>query len=115
MGTPASAQSHLTDEEREQLAKCAETRDGTFTLTLKRPVQVGATTYTELRFRAMTGRDLRKMPVGEGQATIGHFLDMASGMMTEPAAVIDVLSPIDAMRVTELASFFVQRSSEATG
>lgn len=100
---------HLTAAEVKQLEACIETKGGQFKLALTRPVEVGKTTYTELTFRAMTGRDLRNLPVG-GTAKLGDYVAIAAGMATEPAAVFDALTPKDTSRVIEVVGFFVGHS-----
>lgn len=65
-------------------------------LTLKKPLQFGSETISELEFREATTKDFRDMPL---EPKIGDFLDVAGKLCGRLPAEMNLLSPTDMMAV----------------
>lgn len=71
---------------------------------LKKPIQRGSETISELRFRKLKAKDLRSFPI-EGR-TMGHMLDIVGKVCAQPPDVMDELSAEDLQEVSSIVGVF---------
>ena len=75
---------------------------------LKKPVQLGSETITEINYRDAVAKDIRKMRVGPAaeKMELGDLLDIFTSICDQNRVVIDKLSPADCFAVTEIVNGF---------
>jgi hypothetical protein len=71
---------------------------------LKKPIQVGSETITELRFRAVKAKDLRQLPTEN--RTMGDMLNIVGKLCGQPPNVIDELGDEDLQEVSSFVGGF---------
>lgn len=74
-------------------------------LKLKKSVQQGSETLSELEFREPLGGDLRDLPI---DLKSGDLLDLGGKLCGHPPSVMNKLSAKDTMRVLELVAVFIE-------
>ncbi|WVR18338.1 tail assembly chaperone protein [Bordetella phage PY223] len=82
------------------------------TLKLKKPIQYGSETISELQVHEPTAKDLRSMPLDMGKATLGMMLDVAANCARQAPSVIDMLSMEDTMALAEMIGDFLPGSPQ---
>jgi len=65
-------------------------------ITLKKPVQFGSESISELEFREATAKDLRDLPL---EPKVGDFLNVAAKLCGRTPSEMDLLSPVDMAEV----------------
>lgn len=81
--------------------------DDPIILKLSKPVECPMKgTITELRFRELTGRDLRSMPVNSTDMNLDAFMKMAAKAADVTDAVFDKMAPKDVMAAVGIISPF---------
>ena len=87
--------------------------DDRVSIELKKPIKLGAETYTALSFRPLKGKDLRRLKVVEGYST-DVILTLAGKLAGVPTQVIDELTGEDLGNVLTLVGGFMP-GSPSTG
>lgn len=100
------------DAEKKLFSKFSFDDDGRVTLVLAHPIKFGEETITELRFREVTGKDMRSIKGGAdaGAAIIMHLAGKCAGV---PTQVIDQLRGADLRDVMTLIGGFMSGSLDA--
>jgi hypothetical protein len=115
-GLPLPTFDELPEATREAWAAAAEAAqnvsrvlerdpDGRVTLKLATPIKFGNEEITELRFRNITAKDMRTLPLPE-RRTVGHHLDLIAKACGQPPGVIDQLEGEDLVGVSALIGGF---------
>jgi hypothetical protein len=73
------------------------------TVKLRKPIEVGSQTITELTFRELSGKDLRKLPPGN---EMDKLLALAARLSGQNDVVIDRLTGDDLGEVIEVVNSF---------
>lgn len=81
-----------------------------FVLKLGTPVQQGEETISELRFKPVTAKHLRSLPLQNQK--LGDLLDVAQAASDQPPSVFDKLSFEDFQKVIEYVGKFAPNSQE---
>jgi hypothetical protein len=72
-------------------------------IVLRKPIQFGQETISELEIRDPKAKDFRKFPM---QPAMGDILDLAGHLAGQPKQVIDELGVQDMMEVFEIVGAF---------
>lgn len=79
--------------------------DGTVTVCLHDPIQVGEETVSELKFKKPKAKHLRGLDLGK--MNVDDFLKLASNLTAEPPSTLDELSFKDLAEVTGVMNSFL--------
>lgn len=66
---------------------------------LKKPIQFGSETITEVTIGVVTGKHMRKLSGDPSSLTMGTLMDIASLVIGQPPAVMDDMHPVDVQEI----------------
>jgi hypothetical protein len=85
------------------------------TYTLSEPVEINGEIITEIAYRKVTARDMRKWLNGQGKKDLGdRYVEFLQDICEQPAKLFDVLAAGDFMALTDIVDGFFARPKSAS-